>query len=477
MLDTLKQRTVLQSTPSTGATANLASTSALTAAGNVTASGVVGMSSISLMRAGSTPLHVGQLDLPNGGWTWWVRPRAFYNGTFTYVGSVRDNGWYGFDVIAADYTTARIIRSDSIEGPPGDDHNNPSIVAVAGKPLLMFYSEHNVDRFVHLFKMPWNGDQPPVQGAIPTPAAYGWGTSVGPTNNFASILPDSANNTIHMFSTVSNHLQAYARSENWGTDFNAQSPATPTYWLDFGATFQGSSNSFGFVYYRQLDSDPTKCRALCAAGYEGGRALRYCEINLATGDITKSDGTVLGNLRTGLNLPLSAKEADSPLELVYQAGAGACLNYATDILGGTLPEGVFKVQDLTTPDTTSAYYWCQRNGTTWTVEQIVNAGPRFTNSASIGYHSGAQFLAPGSVILGRATSGGFVGTLWKGNWQLEQWTRQSANTWTSTVLQTDPTFPLVRGYPVEGGGPFTYAYSRILQWVQYNNFSGDIILV
>lgn len=421
------------------------------------------------------------LKLPNVGWSWWTYPRAVQCGSFTYVGSVQDDARFSFDVIASDGTARRVRMTTDIDGPPGDDHNNVSVVAVAGKPLIVFHTKHNIDRFIYWFVMPWNGDQPPVEAAIPVRIAAGWGTVAGPTNNFTQVLPDPANNTLHLFATVSNRFQGYARSETWGADFAAQSPNANTMWLDYGSTFPPSNtNSFGFCWYRQLDSDPTKCRVLCAAGYEGGRAVRYCEINLATGDITKSDGTVLGNLRTGAGLPISAKEADSPLELVYQAAAGACLNYITDILGGATPEGCFGVYDLTNPDTASTYQWCQRQpNNSWLVEQIVNKGPRFTTAPSTGYHSEMQMVpSGGAVYLGRNPSGagGFTNGMWTGGaWNIEQWTRTGPGAWSSSVLQSDPTNPLVRPFPIEGGGPFSYVYHRPDRYVSYNDFSGDLI--
>lgn len=422
------------------------------------------------------------LHLPNSMWTWWTYPRAVQCGGFTYVGSVRDNALFSLDVIAADRTTNRILLTTDIDGPPGDDHNNISVVAVPGKPLIVFHTKHDIDRFFYWWVMPWNADAAPVVAAIPARIAAGWGTVAGPLNNFTQVLPDPTNNTLHMFATVTNQFQGYARSETWGADFAAQSPNANTMWLDFGSTFPPSNTaSFGFCWYRQLDSDPTKCRVLLAAGYESARTVRYCEINLATGDITKSDGTVLGNLRTGVGLPISAKEVDSPLEVVFTAPAGSCLNYVTDILGGTAPEGCFGLYDLTNPDTASTYHWCQRqSGNSWLTETIVNKGPRFTTAPSTGYHGEAQMLSAGNVLLGRnpTGAGGFVNGMWTGGaWNLEKWTRTAPGVWTPTVLQTDPTNPLVRPFPVQGGGPFTYAYMRAINYTTYNNCSGELVVV
>jgi hypothetical protein len=414
------------------------------------------------------------VHLADCSWTWWCRPRAVQCGNYTYICSARDNGTRAIDVIASDKTVKR-MRITTNATP--DDHVNGAVVAVAGKPLVIFYQDHNLGVNTYIYKAAWNADV--LNGIYPitfnTSLNWGAGTIV----NFSMALPDAANNTIHLFSTLTNRNQVYARSENWATDFSAQPASPATIWFDAGSTFQpGNTASFGFCNYRQLDSDPTKCRVLLGIGYESARSVRYAEMNLATGDITNTAGTVLGNLRTGVGLPLT----ETQLDLVFTAPAGSCINYCTDVLGGTNPEGVFGTYDLTNPDTNSFYYWCQRVGSTWTVEQIVNKGPRFTTAPSTGYHSEAQLLSSGNVLLGRTPNGGagggFVNGMWVGSpWNLEKWTRSGPNAWAATVLQTDPTNPLVRVYPVEGSGPFTYVYNRLTRFSQYTDFSGELIVV
>lgn len=419
------------------------------------------------------------ITLANSSWTWWCQPRAVQCGTLVFVMGARDDGTRGLDVIAADGTVSR-MRFMTASTP--DDHVNGALVAVPGKPLLAFYQDHNLNANTYVYKDARNADAFICDFPTAASTTLNWGSNLSHTVNFSMPLADPTNNTIHLFTSLDNQFAAYARSETWAADFAAQVTNPPTIWLDVGSTFTGGTSSFGFVTYRQLDSDSTKCRVFYAAGYEGGRAVRYCEINLATGDITKSDGTVLGNLRTGLNLPLSGKEADSPLELVYQAPAGACLNYVYDILGAATPEGVFAVQDLTNPDTASTYQWCQRSSTspiTWTVEQITNTGPRFTTAPTVGYLSGAQFLSSQNVILGRNPGGGgFVNGLWVGSqWNLEKWTRQSPGAWTSTILRSDPTNPLVRAYPISGGVSHSYVYNRLTRFSAYTDYEGDLIVV
>lgn len=421
------------------------------------------------------------IRLPNAIWSWWTWPRAVQCGTFTYVGNCRDDATYGADVILPNRVVSR-MRLTTNENTVGDDHCNTAVVAVAGKPLVIFYTKHNGDQFSYWSKFGFNADAfPGGTSSIPAQSSASW--ALPRTINFAQALPDPTNNTIHLFATITNEFQGYARSENWATDFTAQPMSPATQWLDFGSTMPPSNTaSFGFAWYRQFAADATKCHVLLAAGYESARAVRYCQINLATGDISKSDGTVLGNLRTGVGLPVSAKEADSPLEIVYQAPAGKCLNYVTDITSGTNPEGCFCEYDLTNPDTASNYYWCQRQtDNSWLVEQIVNAGPRFTTAPSTGYHSNVQMVpSGGAVLLGRnpTGAGGFVNGMWAGaSWNIEKWTRTSPSVWASTVLQTDPTNPLVRPFPIEGAGsPFTYAYMRAIDYTSWNNCSGELVV-
>ena len=424
------------------------------------------------------------IELTNAGWCWWTYPRTVVCGGRTYLGVIRDDGNYGFDLIGSDGSVRRIITAGSAKDRvPGDDHDNTAIVAVPGKPLLMFATKHNGDRFIYRYSFGWNGDAEPVQGWINTPVTFGYGSAAGHTNNFVQALAVPSANTIHLFSTVDNRYQGYMRSEDWGGSVTAQpgSP-TPTFWIDFGQLYQGGTlASFGFCYYTQLASDPTKVRAFFGCGFEPGqRSVHYCEIDLTTGSITKSDGTVLGNLRTGANLPLPCQPGNTPFETVFTPNATGSIQFATDVRGDTTqPEGLFCIFDSANPDTASVQYWAQRQAdNSWLVEPVTNAGPRFSTSPSTGYHSNAQFMPDGSVILGRATGdGSFTNGTYYGTWNLEKWTRQGPNNWTSVVLQTDPRYPLVRAFPVAPGGAYSYAYTKGYLYTQYDNWSNSIVVV
>ena len=75
-------------------------------------------------------------------WCWWTRPRATRIGDAAYFGALDSEG----RMLAArlDLKTGASEKFH-LAGFERDDHNNPALLAVEGKPLVAFYSRHDAD--------------------------------------------------------------------------------------------------------------------------------------------------------------------------------------------------------------------------------------------------------------------------------------------------------------------------------------------
>src|SRR3954468_7330884 len=70
-------------------------------------------------------------------WCWWTRPRATRVGDILWIGALDSHGqMYAASVDLKTREQHRTI----LAGFEDDDHNNPALVAVAGKPLVAFYA-------------------------------------------------------------------------------------------------------------------------------------------------------------------------------------------------------------------------------------------------------------------------------------------------------------------------------------------------
>src|SRR6185312_11685260 len=75
-------------------------------------------------------------------WCWWTRPRATRIGDAVFIGAMDSLGQelaIRYDLKTGTSEKAILARFED------DDHNNPALVAVAGKPLIAFYSRHDAE--------------------------------------------------------------------------------------------------------------------------------------------------------------------------------------------------------------------------------------------------------------------------------------------------------------------------------------------
>src|SRR5579871_2311340 len=78
-------------------------------------------------------------------WCWWTRPRATRIDDTIYFAAVDSTG--GMIAATFDIRTGELARQ-RLAGFEADDHNNPALVAVAGRPLVCFYSRHDAEEGV-----------------------------------------------------------------------------------------------------------------------------------------------------------------------------------------------------------------------------------------------------------------------------------------------------------------------------------------
>jgi len=80
--------------------------------------------------------------IDNMAWCWWTRPRATRIGNALYLGAIESGG--GIVAASVDLETGSIQRT-RLARFEDDDHNNPALLAVEGRPLVCFYSRHDAE--------------------------------------------------------------------------------------------------------------------------------------------------------------------------------------------------------------------------------------------------------------------------------------------------------------------------------------------
>lgn len=368
--------------------------------------------------------------------SWWSLPRARELAGVVYTGGVTSAG----DIIAA--------SSDGVSFTLGtwedDDHNTPAVLVESGKPPIVFYTRHNVDSVMRYRKGTVGGGLASL-GSEQT-------ITLNDIATYVQAYRVPGTDRIVFFYRENNRKWRYKISDDYGDTW-----ATAKTLLDWGASeqmYMGSAqngNTLRVVAYGH-PSESTK------------HQIRFCSINLSTGDITKVDGTVLSNLySTTPNL------ADTDLDLVYDPDPDGLSLRLFDVSQATLPEVCFGTW---TSDTNTNYRYARWTGSAWVVKTVAAAGALFGETSTRHYVGGMSFPNPtaGSVLyLARESSG---------VWLVEKkTTADGGDTWTTTEVTRSSMPKLVRPYAPVDADVYDLLWDTVESYTLYDNYTRVAIRV
>jgi hypothetical protein len=352
-------------------------------------------------------------------WCWWTRPRATRIAETLYVGGITSDG----AVFAAtvDLAGGQATRHVLARLEP-DDHNNPAVVATAGKRLLAFYSRHDADDALR-----WRRSKRPLDLSEWEPERT---LSFGGITTYAQA--HAAGDEVHLFTRVGDTSWAYVASPDWGET-----------WSD-PLTFIAVETDQETYMPTALLADGRTLRVAIAGhpkNYEDRPWHRIAAalVDLVTGAVTlPGSSSEIANVRTGVGLPLTGAQ----LELVYDAGPGRTLN-VFDVGSGDDFEIAFaskRETDVATMD--ARYHVAARRGEAWMVEDIAPAGDIF------GYID-AGFYVGGVAFPHGSTGVVFVSREHDGIWHLERWRRRADGPWEAQTVTEPSAARIVRPWPVQ----------------------------
>lgn len=417
-----------------------------------------------------------EFELENTFWDATVTAgRSAFCGGKLWVGGCDAEGRIRLDVIAADGTTQRIVvDSLGITGTGGDDHNSPSVIAVAGKVPYVAYTKHNLESGVRTVKGTTNADAAFI-GNLPNQASIGF-VSVADTVTHAYL--QQIGNIIHLWTRCSNsgdnRHYGYCRS----SDFGATRDIAPRLVFDSGAA-GGASTYANFA----LAPDGQTLRAFITTETADltNNFIAYAEINLTTGAILDGPGgSTIANLYTPTNLPVQWR---TDLAVARQSPAGIHRSMR-DVGAGDDPEVVWVEFDHDDPQATSTYWYGVYTGGQWITNPVCSAGRQFGQGAQGGYHGGISFTneAPGRVLVSRRSDAGV--------WTIERWSTNNngANFAQDAVIATasEPdVVALARPYQIADAPPGGYQaiYARLTRYgddwedpAGYRDWRGSLIV-
>jgi hypothetical protein len=341
-----------------------------------------------------------------------------------------------------DHTTGTVEAVDLAGPGQADDHNGAAVaVDPAQGTVLTAYSRHNVDTHVR------------IQAVDRATMAAGTQQQVDMGGNvtYAQLLHRAG--TVHLICRAGAHWR-YRTSPDWGST-----------WGPVQTLIDGTGIGQNYLTTRPDPGDPDLVH-LAHYGHPTTTTYRnvgYARLNLATGQLTRLDGSGLGNLAdpggpavdpTSMDIPI-APSAGFRVRLLDlgRVGDGPAIGYV-----------VWKPDDPTWPPMYKVKY---RSGGGWTsgVWELP-AGDVFGFNPGTHYHGGVAIGDDAGLWTSRLDA--------TGRWVLDRWDRDGA-TWTVTAEVDRSLIRRIRPYAVRNPGSASLVYQDCL-WDHYTRYYGDLVV-
>ena len=315
--------------------------------------------------------------------SWWTQPLIAETPTGTWVAFTNNAGEIALRNLDTGDTEVLATQSK-------DDHMAPAILHVAGKmPLAFWHSRPGTKLF-------WKKGT--LSGDFTTLGTTSEKETTGATQfRYTRAISVPGTDDIYVFGRRDSSRWAFFKSTDYGDTFADH--------VDF---FNIQTTGQAYISFAEMGGGNVRCafytHPTSAAAIQ---AIYYCEINLATGAITKADGTSIGNMSTDLPLTLS------DLEKVFDAADESDVNTVRmyEVGTGPVPQITFATWDDTLTEADREYRYVYWNGSNWVMRFVAMTGERFGYTEPIGYHGGIA-IPHGSnghqFIVSRESSGDWI---------------------------------------------------------------------
>jgi hypothetical protein len=356
--------------------------------------------------------------IDNMAWCWWTRPRASRIGNDLYLGAIESGG--GIVAAKVDLATGHAERKTLAQF-EDDDHNNPALLAVEGKPLICFYSHHDADE-----GMRYRISRKPLDLGVWEPEqilTFGGGTTYAQVH--------AVGDELHLFTRVDGPRWAWRVSSDWGRTWQPHRDflSFDTDWLVYMPT---ALLADGRTMRVAVSGHPRE------ASKKPLHDVWACAVDLVSGTVSSVTGKVLGNLRTGENMPLPY----AALDVVQRTPSDRTANIF-DVSSGPVFEIGFvtKIKDDFSTRDAQHHVASFRDGR-WTTETLAPAGRKF-GYIDAGFYVGSiafpERAMSGQVYLTREADG---------LWHLEHWQRGDDGKWSGRDLVAPTPTRLTRPWAV-----------------------------
>ena len=383
-------------------------------------------------------------EVARGGWTWFTDPRASYvSGAHrrVYTGAVDPAG--DIVVTSHDEVTLASRRVVVKRGWSVDDHNNPSLLALADKRLMVFYCRH--DRgplFYRLARRPESLSFG-AERRLAVPGRLGC-TYPKP------VLAREERARVYLFFRGGDWLPAFRTSDDgrhWSPPTTLIDPGTPRRERPYLKVAADASGTIHLAFTE--DSPFTDATSIYYAAFRAGR-------------VTAADGSPVASLDSLPFAPTAAMR-------VYDGRTSGARAWVHDVAVDALGRPVVVYATFPALDD-HRYHYAVWTGSGWFDHEIVAAGGSIDDGVDPLYSGGIALdhANPAIVYLSRR-----MGAVH----EIERWiTPNGGASWSARALTTGSTQANIRPV-VPVGAPA----GKTVEWMRgtytsFTNFATDIVI-
>jgi hypothetical protein len=368
----------------------------------------------------------------------WVVPNIAATADFLYVGTAGLSGQY---YITRMSRTTLVGVTTTLATDEADDHNVPAIIETDTGKIMVAFATHSLDEFVR-------------SRLSATANLDDWGSvrtlTTSDTATYMQLHRLAGEDRVWMLYRIGS-----SSAGDWVMRYSDDEGAT---W----STERVLAQNTYIISVMDPDGVHIRCFAYAHPLVGSNHDIYYFRVNLATGDVIDSEGTVYGNVVSDTGLPITEAEQHKAVDVTTPT---------TTRMYELCRVGVAQMlaSEFTDENAGTYYRYVYDTATGLFIRQaITTSGPAFFAGSS-DYFGGACFdEADPDIVYCARNLGGGVGA---GSWRLERWvTDDDGDTWTVDAIMRTSSKIIARPQVRHG----LLWWSEIPTYNDYTSFASSV---
>jgi len=385
--------------------------------------------------------------IDNAVYDWWAQPVAVNDGAYTWIGSIAKAGTVRVAKVNRAAGTYQWATLTSVGDIYHDEHNTPALAFEATEPnLIAFFTQHGADNIMRYRTISRTSL---AVGPLKT-------LTFSATITYAQII---RNGTRLMILTRVGESWRYRITDDFGST-----------WSDERVLINASGYGQVYSLVKPASSDGD-VNHLAFYGHPLGSTFRnvvYAQIHLQSGDVTLTNGQVIGSI----NDPPGPNLRPEQLQAAITPSAGFKVRLLDIGTISNRPAIAYAIWNAAVAEDAPATYKVEmyQDDDTWkSAPWSVAAGKPFGYNPAVHYLGGMAIGRDNVIYSARESDG---------TWTLEKWawSESQGTIKLEDVIARDSTQKLARPYVPARDGETDLIIDRFETYSSYTNYTSDILV-